>query len=1731
MKTWFGFLPCRVAFWHLALVCLSASLAGCGGGSTPSSTPPAATPLSISAITPKEVPAGSGPVTVTVMGTGFTTQTVLVLGGVSEPTTYVSSSEVQATVPAAQLQTGSVLNLSVRNGAVAADAPSTTILQVDNPIPTLANLSPAVALLGAANASVAVNGTNFVSGVVVTINGNPLSTTFVSATQVTAVLPAVDLAQAGTLLVNVSNPQPGGGASGTAPFTVNNPAPVVSGVSPSTIQVGATGTVLTVSGTGFLPSTGVLLNGISRPATVVNGTTLTVALSAADQGAPGTLNVTAVNPSPGGGVSGSAMLSVNNPTPGPLTLTPATLTAGASGATQLNVVGTGFVVSTIVEINGDPRPSTYVSPTQMVATISSADQATAGVLQVTAVNGTPGGGASPAASLAVNNPAPGAILVTPNMVSTGTTTPTPITVTGANFVPGTVLQVNGSSRTTTYVSSTELTAALNVADQATAGSLALTVATPTPGGGTSNTATVAVNNPTLGAITLSPSTVATGASQTTTITVNGSGFVSGTTIQVNGTARTTTFVSPTQVTFTLLAADASTAGRLTVIAADPAPSSSVSPAATLTVAAAAATPTITALNPTSFITGVPATSITVTGTNFTTTSVVQWNNTALKTTLLSSNYLSGVVTADLLAAVGSATVTVNNPTAPTPTSNAITVQITTPPAPTLASVSPINGAFDTAAKLTLYGTGFTAASTVNLNGQPLTATYLSPTSLTVSLPASSLPLPGNYSFTVTTPAPGGGTTAAQLFTAYIPLTSNSSIYNPVDGLMYASVPGSVPAPMGNSIVSVNPATGAIGTPIFVGSEPNKLALTSDGKYLWVGLDGSSAVRKVDLVAKTAGLQFSLPGVNGGIYDSPATALSLAALPNATDSVIVGLSSSTLTNGVGLAIFDSGVSRANTASTTIYSNQMNAIRVDSTRGEIYAGGYDTYDTFTYNSAGVTKLTALSTITTASSTQDEMQLLSGKLYTDFGQVFDAEAGALLGTLYSSGTSAAQGATLADPTSGKIFILDNSSGYYYNGANQIQLFNLSDYTSANTVIPVNVTGNSRGLIRWGAKGLAFQTPTGIYSLQSNAVADLSATSADLSLTLASGGSTSTGGNTTYTAQVKNSGPSTATDVVVTAQLPTTGVLASVTTNTGSCSVTDQVTCSLGNLTNGATATVVFTILQTNSGNSTLAAQVTGSTTDATAGNNAASSSVTITGGTYSVAPVVASISPAAIQTGTPVSTTVTVTGTGFSSTSTVMLGSTALVTTYVGPTQLTATVPVASATTMGWSPVTVSTPAPGGGTSSPLPLTFYDVLTIGVNHILYDPFSRQIMASVGSGSSTVTGNSIAAIDPTTGTVAPPVSIGSQPTELALSSDGQVLYTILTGSQSVARYNMLTGQADYTYQVPTTSSFIGGIALRGIAVQPGTENTIALDLASFTGDAIYDFDPVHKTAAIRGQASGPYSGSCISFLDASDLLAFDTDTSGSTLDHYTVTSAGFTYYNYSQYTESTLNHFGCFKVSGGLVFSINGGIANPSTVPATQVATLAGPGVGGFSTTQALAPDVSLQRAFYPAINLSNTYNFSGQDGITAFDLNTYEPTFTMPLNMAAIEGTTSYSQVDIVRWGQDGLALLTSAGHIYLLRGAAIVPGLMQSGQTAASLSAVSSSSLAKGSGNVLLTLTGASFAPGVGVTWNGSYRTTTIMDATHVTVAIPASDLAAAGNATLIATNPGASGSNSLTVAVQ
>ena len=69
-----------------------------------------------------------------------------------------------------------------------------------------------------------------------------------------------------------------------------------------------------------------------------------------------------------------------------------------------------------------------------------------------------------------------------------------LTVSGRNFVSNSIVQWNGTNRTTSFVSSTELQATIPAADIATPGTAEVTVINPAPGGGTSNALTFTIQS-------------------------------------------------------------------------------------------------------------------------------------------------------------------------------------------------------------------------------------------------------------------------------------------------------------------------------------------------------------------------------------------------------------------------------------------------------------------------------------------------------------------------------------------------------------------------------------------------------------------------------------------------------------------------------------------------------------------------------------------------------------------------------------------------------------------------------------------------------------------------------------------------------------------------------------------------------------------------------------------------------------------------------------------------------------------------------------------------------------------------------------------------------------------------------------------------------------------------------------------------------------------------------------
>jgi len=183
-------------------------------------------------------------------------------------------------------------------------------------------------------------------------------------------------------------------------FTITQTtAPTITSINPSTATAGGAGFTLTVNGTNFVNGTSVVRwNGSNRTTSFVNSGQLTATIPASDIATAGTFPITVAN---GATISNSLNFTVNNPAPTLASISPNVRTA-AGGAFTLTVNGTGFVPASVVRWNGAARTTTYVSATQLTASIPAGDTAFVGVYPVTVFNAAPGGGTSGALNVTVN---------------------------------------------------------------------------------------------------------------------------------------------------------------------------------------------------------------------------------------------------------------------------------------------------------------------------------------------------------------------------------------------------------------------------------------------------------------------------------------------------------------------------------------------------------------------------------------------------------------------------------------------------------------------------------------------------------------------------------------------------------------------------------------------------------------------------------------------------------------------------------------------------------------------------------------------------------------------------------------------------------------------------------------------------------------------------------------------------------------------------------------------------------------------------------------------------------------------------------------------------------------------------------------------------------------------------------------------------------------------------------
>lgn len=270
------------------------------------------------------------------------------------------------------------------------------------------------------------------------------------------------------------------------------------------------------------------------------------------------------------------------------------------------------------------------------------------------------------------------------------------------------------------------------------------------------------------------------------------------------------------------------------------------------------------------------------------------------------------------------------------------------------------------------------------------------------------------------------------------------------------------APWGNSVVTINPTNGEISQPALAGPRPSRLAVSDDGKYLYVGFQGVPEVRRFLLPGMTHDLTLPL-GADG--WSGPRFAGQMEVRPGHSTDIAV-----TRTGGFGF-----------------FRNAVEFPPDRSSPESVHFAGpdrilahEDSWGVFRFDisEAGLTWVTILRDVETYGS--NPFVYDSGRLYFSDGLTFDAETGTQLGGFFFFGPY--NTAPIIDAASKRALFLQRT------GTNHLVLaFDTQQFTwvASNAVPFIGVTvGSANSFTRWSGTGLAFSGSTALGIMETDLV-----------------------------------------------------------------------------------------------------------------------------------------------------------------------------------------------------------------------------------------------------------------------------------------------------------------------------------------------------------------------------------------------------------------------------------------------------------------------------------------------------------------------------------------------------------------------------------------------------------------------------------------------------------------------
>jgi len=704
---------------------------------------------------------GASAQTITITGSHFLSGAAATFSGTGitvNSTTFKSSTELTANISVAGNAATGTRSITVTN-LDAGTGTGASIFTI-TAAPSVESTNPSSRGQGASAQTITIKGKNFVAGAVASFASGIAvnSTTFKSSGELTANITIESGATIGAHNVTVTNPDSGVGSPGT--FTVNA-GPSVTGASPSSRPQGAAFQTVTIKGTGFV-------NGASAsfgPGVTVSSTTfktsgeLSAKISVETGASAGTRAVTVTNPDTGSGslASGFTVTAAPNVE----SISPSSRAQGAAGQT-IAIKGTGFASGASASFSGSNvtvESTTFVSSTELTAKISISSFASTGARSVTVTN-LDSGSDSLAGAFTVD--------ARPNVESTspsagdrgGTET---VAIKGTGFAGGATSSFGSgiAVNSTTFKSSTELSANITIEAGASLGSRTVTVTNTDGGLDTAESAFTVNGAPTVTSAT--PSSRAQGATNQT-VAIKGTSFESGTGLAASFsgsgiTVNSTSFVSATEVTANVTIASNATTGARNVTVTNPDTTSATATGA-FTVNAA---PSVTSTSPNSRGQGAIGQTVAIKGSGFASGASSSFGAgiTVESTSFVSSTELKAKISIESGASTGARIVTVTNPDGGAGSlASAFTVnagpKISTPTSSFTNRVKITHG---NSGEFKVTGSGFVSGATVSISGGftiNLT-TFVNSGELKVKVQAEGASQKGKYDVTVTNPDGGSDT--------------------------------------------------------------------------------------------------------------------------------------------------------------------------------------------------------------------------------------------------------------------------------------------------------------------------------------------------------------------------------------------------------------------------------------------------------------------------------------------------------------------------------------------------------------------------------------------------------------------------------------------------------------------------------------------------------------------------------------------------------------------------------------------------------------------------------------------------------------------------------------------------------------------------------------------------------------------------------------------------------------